>query len=155
MSEREGFKPRLNHVAISVEPALLDDRGRADVLAFYGEVFGWTEGDNSGEKGNPLILYTGTFAQFVYLLPATPAMQAPPLDHFGLQVSSLAEIDEIVTRARRFGEHDGRVRIIERESRTTHGTDTDYTLTSAYIGYVLPLMVELQHLELTSPAGGS
>lgn len=155
MSEREGFKPRLNHVAISVEPALLDDRGRADVLSFYGEVFGWTEGDNSGEKGNPLILYTGTFAQFVYLLPATPAMQAPPLDHFGLQVSSLAEIDEIVTRARRFAEHDDRVRIIERESRTTHGTDTDYTLTSAYIGYVLPLMVELQHLELTSPAGDS
>jgi hypothetical protein len=157
MSENtEGFRPRLNHVAISMDPTVLDDRGRADVLAFYGEVFGWTEGDNSGEKGNPLILYTGAFGQFVYLLPATPAMQAPPLDHFGLQVSSLAEIDEILTRAQRFRERDDRVRIIERESRTTHGTTLDYTLTSAYIGYVLPLMIELQHLErVTSPAGGS
>jgi hypothetical protein len=130
-----------------MDPAVLDARGRADVLAFYGEVFGWTEGDNTGEKGNPLILYTGAFAQFVYLLPATPAMQAPPLDHFGLQVSSLDEIDAMVAAAQRFGERDDRVRIIERESRTTHGTTDDYTLTSAYIGFVLPLMIELQYLE--------
>jgi catechol 2,3-dioxygenase-like lactoylglutathione lyase family enzyme len=148
MSDNKGFRPRLNHVAISVDPAVLDAQGRADILAFYGEVFGWTEGDNTGEKGNPLILYTGTFAQFVYLLPATPAMQAPPLDHFGLQVSTLAEIDEVVKRAEQFRERDDRVRIIERESRTTHGTTQDYTLTSAYIGYVLPLMIELQHLEV-------
>ena len=133
-----------------MDPAALDARGRAEVLAFYGEVFGWTEGDNTGEKGNPLILYTGAFGQFVYLLPASPPMQAPPLDHFGLQVSSLAEIDTIVAAARAFQERDDRVRIIERESRTTHGSTDDYTLTSAYIGYVLPLMIELQHLERIS-----
>jgi hypothetical protein len=141
-----------------MDPAVLDARGRADVLAFYGEVFGWSEGDNTGEKGNPLILITGAFAQFVYLLPATPPMQAPPLDHFGLQVSSIDEIDAIVAAARRFGERDDRVRIIERESRTTHGATDDYTLTNAYIGYVLPLMVELQHIErvpVTSRGEGS
>ena len=141
------FRPRLNHVAISLDPAVLDERGRADLLAFFGEVFGWTEGDNTGEKGNPLILYTGAFAQFVYLLPATPAMQAPPLDHFGLQVSTLEELDAIVAAARDFQARDDRVRIIERESRTTHGTTDDYVLTSAYIGFVLPLMIELQHLQ--------
>jgi len=143
----ESFRPRLNHVAISIDPAVLDARGRADLLAFYGAVFGWTEGDNTGEKGDPLILYTGSFAQFVYLLPASPAMQAPPLDHFGLQVASVDEINEIVARAQQFREHDERVRIIERTSRTTHGTTDDYVLTSAYIGFVLPLMIELQHLE--------
>jgi catechol 2,3-dioxygenase-like lactoylglutathione lyase family enzyme len=141
------FRPRLNHVAISVDPSVFDEQGRADVTAFYGDVFGWSEGDNTGEKGNPLILYTGAFGQFVYLLPATPAMEAPPLDHFGLQVSTVAEIDEIVARARRFEEHDDRVRIIERSARTTRGATDDYTLTSAYIGFVLPLMIELQHLE--------
>jgi hypothetical protein len=147
VSESASFRPRLNHVAISMDPAVLDAQGRADVLEFYGEVFGWTEGDNTGEKGNPLILYTGAFGQFVYLLPASPPMQAPPLDHFGLQVSSLAEIDTIVAAARAYQEHDDRVRIFERESRTTHGTTDEYTLTSAYIGFVLPLMIELQHLE--------
>ena len=147
MSQPGSFRPRLNHVAISMERSLLDAAGRADLISFYGEVFGWTEGDNTGEKGNPLILYTGAFGQFVYLLPANPALQAPPLDHFGLQVSSLEELDGIVTRARQVGERDDRVRIIERSARTTSGPTDDYTLTSAYIGFVLPLMIELQHLE--------
>jgi hypothetical protein len=68
MSEPD-FRPRLHHVAISVAPDVLDVldvQNRADVLAFYGEVFGWTD---------------------------------------------------------------------------------DYALTGAYIGFLLPLMVELQHLE--------
>ena len=52
------------------------------ILDFYGDVFGWTEGDNTGEEGNPLILYTGAFGQFVYLLPGRPAATAPALDHF-------------------------------------------------------------------------
>jgi catechol 2,3-dioxygenase-like lactoylglutathione lyase family enzyme len=143
----ESFRPRLNHIAISMDPAVLDEGGRADLLAFYGDVLGWTEGDNTGEQGNPLILYTGAFGQFVYLLPASPALQAPPLDHFGLQVSSVDEINEIVARAQRFRERDDRVRIIERSSRTTHGATDDYILTSAYIGFVIPLMLELQHLE--------
>ncbi|HWS45133.1 MAG TPA: hypothetical protein VN636_04665 [Acidimicrobiia bacterium] len=139
-------RPTLNHVAISMDPSALDDRGRADVLSFYGDVFGWTEGDNTGESGNPLILYTGAFGQFVYLLPADPPLSAPPLDHFGLQVETLEELHAIVARAREVAEHDERVRIIDVHARTTHGPANDYTLTSAYIGFVLPLMVELQHL---------
>jgi hypothetical protein len=140
------FPPRLNHVAISVDPDILDDRGRADLLAFFGEVFGWTEGDNSGETGNPLILYTGTFGQFVYFLPAEPFLTAPPLDHFGLQVATLPELTAIVERARAYQERDDRVRIIDVHARTTHGPTHDYTLTSAYLGYLMPLMIELQHL---------
>ena len=136
----------LNHVAISMDPAVLDDRGRADVLAFYGDVFGWTEGDNTGEQGNPLILYTGAYGQFVYLLPADPPLSAPPLDHFGVLVESVDELAAIVAKARLWQERDERVRIIDVHARTTHGPTHDYTLTSAYIGFVLPLMVELQHL---------
>ncbi len=141
------FRPRLNHVAISVDPSVLDEKGRAAVLDFYGEVFGWSEGDNTGEKGNPLILYTGAPAQFVYLLPADPFLVAPALDHFGLEVASVAELEELVERARAYGAHDDRVRIIDTAQRITHGPTHDYVLTSAYIGFLLPLMVELQHLE--------
>jgi|SRR5580658_2902763 catechol 2,3-dioxygenase-like lactoylglutathione lyase family enzyme len=141
------FRPRLNHVAISVDPSVLDDEGRATVLDFYGEVFGWTEGDNTGEKGNPLILYTGAPAQFVYLLPAEPFLVAPKLDHFGLEVASVAELEQLVERARLYRQRDDRVRIIDTEERITHGPTHDYVLTSAYIGFLLPLMVELQHLQ--------
>jgi hypothetical protein len=140
------FRPRLNHVAISVDPALLDDRGRAELLDFYGDVFGWTEGDNTGEESNPLILYTGEFAQFVYLLPADPFLVAPSMDHFGLQIATLDELHAIVGRAKTYGERDDRVRVIDVHARTTEGPQRSYVLTSAYIGFVLPLMIELQHL---------
>ncbi len=130
-----------------MDPAVLDEQGRADVLDFYGDVFGWIEGDNTGEAGNPLILYTGAFGQFVYLLPADPPLTAPPLDHFGLQVETLAELHAIVDRAKAVAATDERVRVIDVHARTTHGATHDYTLTSAYIGFVLPLMIELQHLE--------
>jgi hypothetical protein len=140
-------RPTLNHVAISMDPAVLDDKGRVDVLSFYGDVFGWTEGDNTGESGNPLILYTGAFGQFVYLLPADPPLSAPPLDHFGLQVETMDDLHTIVGKAKAFAEHDDRVRVIDVHARTTHGPAYDYTLTSAYVGFILPLMVELQHLE--------
>jgi hypothetical protein len=139
--------PTLNHVAITMDRALLDDAGRAELLDFYGDVFGWTEGDNTGETGNPLILYTGAFAQFVYLLPGEPYLQAPAMDHFGVQVKSLDQLQSIVDKAKARQATDERVTIIDVHARTTQGPTHDYTLTSAYIGFVLPLLVELQHLE--------
>jgi catechol 2,3-dioxygenase-like lactoylglutathione lyase family enzyme len=141
------FTPRLNHVAMTVDRAIIDEKGRKEILDFYGEVFGWTEGDNTGESGNPLILYTGTFAQFVYLLPGDPFLTAPRLDHFGLQLATRDELSAHVERAKAYRKTDDRVTIIDIEHRTTPGPTHDYTLTSAYIGFLLPLMVELQHLE--------
>ncbi len=141
------FAPRLNHVAISMDPALLDDHGREELLDFYGYVFGWTEGDNTGEVGNPLIMYTGAFGQFVYLLPGDPYLTAPVMDHFGLQVASLEQLQGIVDKAKARQENDERVTLIDVHARTTQGPTADYTLTSAYIGFVMPLLVELQHLE--------
>jgi len=138
---------KLNHVAITMEPDALDDAARAEILEFYGDVFGWIEGDNTGEEGDPLILYTGAFGQFVYLLPADPALTAPPLDHFGMQVETLDDLHAIVGRAQAYATRDDRVRVIDVHSRTTHGSVDDYTLTSAYIGFVIPLMIELQHLQ--------
>jgi hypothetical protein len=139
--------PTLNHVAITMDPALLDDHGRAELLDFYGDVFGWIEGDNTGELGNPLILYTGAFGQFVYLLPGDPYLRAPVMDHFGVQVSSVTQLEAIVARAKARQALDERVTLIDVHTRTTHGPTHDYTMTSAYIGFVIPLLVELQHLE--------
>ena len=79
-SEEATFKPRMNHVAFTMDHSLLTDEGRAEILDFYGDVFGWTEGDNSTESGNPLILYTGAWAEFVYLLPGDEPLQCPRLE---------------------------------------------------------------------------
>ena len=141
------FAPRLNHVAITMPPGDLDDGARAELKDFYGDVFGWVEGDNSGESGNPLILMTGQM-QFVYLLPGDPALECPRLDHFGLEVSSVAEIEEIVAKAKAWQEKDDRVSIIDMKARSSEGPRGHYTLTSAYVGFLLPMMVELQHLHV-------
>ena len=141
------FAPRLNHVAITMPPGELDDAGRVEIKDFYGDVFSWFEGDNSGESGNPLILMTGQM-QFVYLLPGDPALECPRLDHFGLEVSSVAEIEEIVAKAKTWQEKDDRVQIIDVKARSSEGPRGQYVLTSAYIGFLLPMMVELQHLHV-------
>jgi hypothetical protein len=146
MSAEASYSPRLNHVAMTMSPDSLDDQGRAQIKDFYGDVFGWTEGDNTGESGNPLIMMTGEFMQFVYLLPGDPALACPTLDHFGLQVSSVEEIEAIVAKAKAWQAKDDRVKIIDVKGRETGGPQGQYVLTSAYIGYLLPMMVELQHL---------
>jgi hypothetical protein len=140
--------PVLNHVAISVDADVLDDDGRAALIAFFDAVFGWTEGDNSTEVGNPLIVYTGQLRQYLYFLPAADEfLSAPRLDHIGVEVASVAELREIVERARAFGSRDPRVTVIEEDEMVTHGTETDFVLTHAYVGFLLPLLIELQHLE--------
>ena len=136
----------LNHVAISMPRASLDAAGRADILAFYGDVFGWTELPDQEEPGNPLILATGAFGQFIYLLPSDDPMRTDPMDHFGVLVSTLDDLDGVLARAHARADRDDRVRVIERHGRTTHGATHDYTLTSGYVGFVLPMMVEVQHL---------
>ena len=109
-------------------------------------MFGWQELPDQDEPGDPLILATGAFGQFVYLLPSDAPMVTDPMDHFGVLVDSLDDLDGILERATAHAAHDDRVRVVPRHARTTHGPTTDYTLTSGYVGFLLPLMVEVQHL---------
>jgi hypothetical protein len=151
MSET-AFAPRINHVAVSVDADILNDEGRAALLDFYSEVFGWTEGDNSTEKGNPLILFTGESRQFLYLLPATEFMVTPDMDHFGLEVSSKESLTEILERIRDYQRKDARVRLSDVGTMVTHHGDVDYTLTNVYVKFLIPLWIELQHVERRSGA---
>jgi hypothetical protein len=139
--------PVINHVAISVDAEVLDEAGRSALLDFFGEVFGWEEGDNSTERGNPLILYTGEMRQYLYLLPAADDfLRAPRLDHFGLEVASVDALVAILDRAKAYKLKDDRVTVIDLDEMVTHGPTSDYTLTNAYIGFLIPLMIELQHI---------
>ena len=72
----------------------------------------------------------------------------PRLNHVAISVDPalLDELHAIVGRAKTYGERDDRVRVIDVHARTTEGPQRSYVLTSAYIGFVLPLMIELQHL---------
>ena len=85
--------------------------------------------------------------QFVYLLPGDPYLRAPAMDHFGLHCESLGQLHAIVEAAKARQVNDERVTVIDVHERVTHGPTHDYTMTSVYIGFVMPLLIELQHLE--------
>ncbi len=133
--------PRFNHVALSVPEALLDDQGRADIVAFYQEVMGWEEMPTMTEPGRRLVLQAHRYDQFVFLVSDEHPMTCPRMDHFGLSVDTLEDLVSCHERARAYGEHDDRVDLIA-PSVEDFGF---LKLHSFYVGYLLPLMVEVQH----------
>ena len=129
-----------NHVAMSVPAALLGAEGRAALLDFYGEVFGWTEMPTLTEDRKRLVLRAHSHEQFVFLVAGDEPMRAPEGDHFGLSVRSTSELEAILERARKYRERDVRVQVTDRQVE-------DYRvlrLHSFYVGFLLPLQVEVQ-----------
>ncbi len=132
--------PRFNHIAMSVTPAQLQGSGKDDLIAFYGAVFGWTHLPMMDDDGKRLVFQTYSLEQFVYLHGDEAAMQCPRLDHYGFSVGTESELDAILERAVEYRTRDDRVDIIDK-SVDDHGM---LAITSIYVGYLLPMMVEIQ-----------
>ncbi len=138
--------PRFNHVALSMPAHLLDARHRADILAFYGEVFGWEEMPTMTVDGARLVLKAHSFEEFVYLVADDQPMSCARLDHFGMSVATTDALDEMYGRARARRAGDDRVEIIDR-SMEDHGA---VRLHSFYVRFLLPMMIEVQCFEWQS-----
>ncbi len=134
-------EPRFNHVALTVRSELLDGDGRRDVLTFYEDVFGWTEVTQMTEPGRQLVLQAHRFDQFVFLVGGETAAQVGPRDHFGLAVDTVEELDAVLERAQARAAADDRVQVIDKTAEEFGPV----TLTSFYVGFLLPMMVEVQH----------
>ncbi len=140
--------PRFNHVAMSVPADLLDERGRHDLVDFYSNVFGWQELPTETVDRHKLVLSAYRYDQFVFLLADDSPMTCPRLDHFGMGVGSMLELDELLASAKAYPQKDDRVDIIDK--RTEHHPGLD--LTSFYVGFLLPMMVEIQHFAFQQQA---
>ena len=105
--------PVFNHVAMSLPADLLGEPGRAEILRFYGEVFGWTEMPTMTEDRKRMVLRVHSNEQFVFLVADDDPMRCPKGDHFGMSVTTPEELNRILEAARKFQEQDGRVEIIE------------------------------------------
>lgn len=140
--------PRLNHVAMSLPAAQLDEEHRAAICRFYGQVFGFEELEVMTEDRHRLVLSCVHWDQFIFLIADDEPMRGPRLDHFGFSVGSLAELTGARDRAAAFGEHDARVDLID------YAVDDQgvVKIHSFYVGYLLPMMVEVQWWEFASPA---
>ncbi len=142
--------PRFNHVAMSVPADLLDDQGRKELIDFYDEVFGWKELPTLTEDRRRLVLQAHELEQFVFIVADEPYMKAAHLDHFGLSVGTMDELDDTLARAVAYRDKDDRVQIIDKKADVFTGL----TLTAFYAGFLLPMMVEIQHYEYGAPLGG-
>ncbi len=146
--------PRFNHVAMSVPSSLLDDQGRADILRFHEEVFGWSEMPTMTEPGRRLVLQAYRWDQFVFLIAEDDPMRCPRLDHFGMSVDSQEQFDTYLERARAFADKDERVDLIDHE---VEEFGDFLTLHNFYVRFLLPMMVEVQYYDWAeglAPDGG-
>jgi hypothetical protein len=119
---------------------LLEPEGRAELTAFYGDVFGWQELPTETVDGKKLVFGVHAVEQFVFLIADDPPMTCPRLDHFGLSVGTEAELDAVLEKAKAWQARDERVDIVDK-STEDHGM---LAITSIYVRYLLPMMVEIQ-----------
>ncbi|HVH17922.1 MAG TPA: hypothetical protein VNF72_06460 [Myxococcota bacterium] len=133
-----------NHVALSVPAELLDAKGRARVLRFYGDVFGWTEMPTLTRDGELLVLRAHSNEQFVFLQASPTPARCGDMDHFGLSVRSKDEFDGLLARARAAAAAGDEVEIDGPESEDHYGV---LSLHSFYVRYALPMRVEVQCFE--------
>ena len=143
MSDTPVRPPRFNHVAMSVQSDLLEPAGRAELTSFYGDVFGWQELPTETVDGQKLVFSVHAIEQFVFLIADDPPMTCPRLDHFGLSVDTEAELDAVLAGAGAWQERDPRVDIVDKQTED-HGM---LAITSIYVRYLLPMMVEIQWWE--------
>jgi hypothetical protein len=132
--------PRFNHVAMSLPADLLGEEHRAEITRFYDEVFGWKELPMMTEDRHRLVLSCYTYEQFVFLIAEDSPMKCARLDHYGISVETEEELDVMLGTAKAFAAKDDRVDLIDKKTED-HGM---LAITSFYVGYLLPMMVEVQ-----------
>ena len=128
---------------MSVASELLEPEGRAQLSAFYGDVFGWQELPTETVDGHKLVFSVHTIEQFVFLIADDSPMTCPRLDHFGLSVDTEVELDAVLAGARAWHVRDRRVDIIDKKTEDRGML----AITSIYVQYLLPMMVEIQWWE--------
>lgn len=138
-----GGNPRLNHVAMSVPADQLDESNRADLVRYFHEVLGFDELDMMTVDRQRLIFSCVHWDQFIFLIAEDDPMRCPRLDHFGFSVSSRAELDGAWERAVAFRDIDQRIDIID-PAVDDQGV---VKIHSIYLGYLLPMMCEIQYWE--------
>jgi len=140
--------PRFNHVALSLSPDRLDEAGRKEIVDFYSHVFGWEELPTLTEDRKRLVLQAYRFDQFVFLMAEDEPMTSPRMDHFGMSVSNIEELDEIEARIKEWKARDDRVDLIEK-----HADDQGVVkIWSVYVRHLLPMMIEIQFFEIAENA---
>ncbi len=138
--------PRFNHVAMSMPADLLGEESRADICHFFNDVLGFEEMPTMTQDRYRLILSCVHWDQFIFLIAEDHPMACPRMDHFGLAVGTLEELQGIQERAEAFRKSDDRLDLID-----LHIDDQKIVkIHSLYVKYILPMMCEIQYWEFAA-----
>jgi hypothetical protein len=138
--------PHFNHVAMSLPSDLLTGTNKDDITRFWSQIAGFDEIPQMTDDGKRLVLSCHAVEQFVFLIADDSPMTCPRLDHYGFSVGSLADLEAAHARAVAFRETDDRVDLID----TTVDDYEVLKIHSFYVGYLLPMMLEIQYWEYAS-----
>ncbi len=137
---------RFNHMELTLPRGALDDDGRADIKAFYGEVFGFEALDVPIFDQLGLLLRTDdATSQFLLLMESDRPIQSPGYDHLGFLFETRGEVDDRLDQVKRWQEKDDRVRIKEYEDLHTGST----IVHAFYVRHLLPIWFDVQCIEHT------
>ena len=135
--------PRMNHVALSVPPDLLDEQGRADLCRYFDQVLGFSELPTMTVDRKRLVLSCVHWDQFLFLMAGEPGPTCPPGDHFGFAVGARDELVGVRDRALEFAGTDSRL-VLDDLQVDDQGP---VRIHSIYLGYLVPMRCEVQWWE--------
>jgi hypothetical protein len=136
---------RFNHMELTFPRGALDAETRADIAAFYGEMFGWRGVDvELFDQTNFLLAGEDGAQSFILLAEADKPMAAPGYDHLGILCDTREEVDELLERAKKWRDKDDRVRILEFAKDLVTGPVTVHAF---YVRYLLPIQFDVQCIE--------
>jgi len=141
---------RFNHMELTLAKGALDEKTRADLKRFYGELFGFEALDVEvlGQLG--LLLRTDAdTSQFLLVTEAREPMRSPGFDHLGFLLELRADVDARLERCRAWRERDARVEIKEYEDLVQGGV----TVHAFYVRFLLPIWFDVQCMEYAPGAG--
>ncbi len=140
---------QFNHMELTFPRGALDGSARADIDAFYGDVFGWTGKDTTVLGQSCHLLLAG--AQFILMAESDTPIVSPGYDHLGLLVDTFESVDELLERCHRYREKDPRLQIKEYDDFVV-GPVTQHTF---YVRYLLPIWFDVHAIRRTDDTGAS
>jgi hypothetical protein len=134
---------RFNHMELTFPRGTMTDELKADVDAFYGDVFGWRFLDTPvvGQLGH--LCQMGDQGDFILLLESDRPMSSPGYDHLGFLHDTAAEVDDLLAKCKAWQLKDDRVHIKEYEDLVT----PNLTVHAFYVKYLLPIWFDVQSQE--------
>jgi hypothetical protein len=132
------MEQRFTHIAVTVPREFVDPSLRAELLAFYADVFGWTENPRLAIEGERIFLRAPTDRQYVMIRGTDTPMRTSGYEHLGVAVATPEDVRQLHERAHTRAKRDSRIELGEVE--VGYGG----RLYSFRVRYLLPVTIEVQ-----------